>query len=47
LRTPDPAQIEAFQLYLLSRDIVAVRRASKGQDISAACGQLKAKLEKS
>jgi 23S rRNA (adenine2503-C2)-methyltransferase len=45
-RTPEPAQIEAFQLYLLSRDIVAVRRASKGLDISAACGQLKAQLEK-
>jgi 23S rRNA (adenine2503-C2)-methyltransferase len=45
-RTPDPAQIEAFQLYLLSRDIVAVRRASKGLDISAACGQLKAQLER-
>lgn len=45
-KTPDPSQIEAFQLYLLSRNIVAVRRASKGQDISAACGQLKAQLEK-
>jgi len=45
-RSPDPARIEAFQTYLLSRNIVAIRRASKGQDISAACGQLKGKLER-
>ncbi|EAT16228.1 23S rRNA (adenine(2503)-C(2))-methyltransferase RlmN [Desulfuromonas acetoxidans] len=45
-RCPDQATIEAFQTYLLNRDIVAIRRASKGQDISAACGQLKGKLEK-
>lgn len=44
-RAPDGATIEAFQRYLLNRDIVAIRRASKGQDISAACGQLKGKLE--
>nr|WP_320115613.1 23S rRNA (adenine(2503)-C(2))-methyltransferase RlmN [uncultured Desulfuromonas sp.] len=43
---PDEATIEAFQTYLLNRDIIAIRRASKGQDISAACGQLKGKLEK-
>jgi 23S rRNA (adenine2503-C2)-methyltransferase len=43
---PRPESIEAFQTYLLSRDIVAIRRASKGQDISAACGQLKGKLER-
>ncbi|PLY00037.1 MAG: 23S rRNA (adenine(2503)-C(2))-methyltransferase RlmN [Desulfuromonas sp.] len=45
-REPLPEQIEAFQTYLLDRNIVAIRRASKGQDISAACGQLKGKLEK-
>jgi len=44
-RAPEPAAMEAFQTYLLNRDIVAIRRASKGQDISAACGQLKGKLE--
>lgn len=43
---PTEANVEAFQTYLLNRDIVAIRRASKGQDISAACGQLKGKLEK-
>lgn len=45
-RAPDRAAIEAFQTYLLDRSIVAIRRASKGQDISAACGQLKGKLER-
>lgn len=46
LKSPDVKSIEPFQRYLLDRNIVAVRRASKGQDISAACGQLKGKLEK-
>lgn len=45
-RAPLPESIEAFQTYLLDRNIVAIRRSSKGQDISAACGQLKGKLEK-
>lgn len=45
LKRPTEAAVEEFQRYLLDRQIVAIRRASKGQDISAACGQLKAKLE--
>jgi 23S rRNA (adenine2503-C2)-methyltransferase len=45
-RCPDEKTISAFQTYLLNHDVVAIRRASKGQDISAACGQLKGKLEK-
>ncbi len=45
-RAPLPADVEAFQTYLLNRSIVTIRRASKGQDISAACGQLKGKLER-
>lgn len=44
-RSPDEQSIRSFQSYLLDRDIVAIRRAGKGQDISAACGQLKGKLE--
>jgi 23S rRNA (adenine2503-C2)-methyltransferase len=44
-RSPVETDIEAFQRHLLNRNIVAIRRASKGQDISAACGQLKGKLE--
>jgi 23S rRNA (adenine2503-C2)-methyltransferase len=45
-RSPAEENINAFQSYLLQRNIVAIRRASKGQDISAACGQLKGKLER-
>jgi 23S rRNA (adenine2503-C2)-methyltransferase len=44
-QAPDEAVIETFQRQLLNRGIVAVRRAGKGQDISAACGQLKGRLE--
>lgn len=42
---PTEESIKAFQSYLLQRDIVATLRASKGQDISAACGQLKGQVE--
>lgn len=45
-RTPPEERIETFQTYLLNRNLVAIRRAGKGQDISAACGQLKGKLER-
>jgi 23S rRNA (adenine2503-C2)-methyltransferase len=44
-RAPAAAAVEAFQRLLLERDIVAIRRTSKGHDISAACGQLKGQLE--
>ena len=44
-KAPEDLDIRAFQSYLLDRQIVAIRRAGKGQDISAACGQLKGKLE--
>lgn len=44
-RSPLPEQIDLFQKYLLDRNIVTIRRASKGQDISAACGQLKGQLD--
>ncbi len=44
-KAPTAESIKTFQSYLLQRDIVATLRASKGQDISAACGQLKGKLE--
>ena len=44
-KCPPEESINAFQSFLLQRNIVAIRRASKGQDISAACGQLKGKLE--
>jgi 23S rRNA (adenine2503-C2)-methyltransferase len=44
-KRPAEETIETFQRYLLDRQIVAIRRASKGLDISAACGQLKGKLD--
>jgi len=44
-QAPDEQTMRAFQTYLLDRQIVAVRRAGKGLDISAACGQLKGKLD--
>lgn len=45
-KCPDEETITAFQTYLMNRQIITMRRASKGQDISAACGQLKGKLDK-
>lgn len=44
-RSPEPATVEAFQTLLLNKGLVAVRRASKGRDIAAACGQLKGQLD--
>lgn len=44
-RAPQERDVETFQRLLLDRGLVAIRRASKGQDISAACGQLKGRLE--
>lgn len=44
-KSPQSGAVEEFQRYLLDHDIVAIRRASKGQDISAACGQLKGRLD--
>ena len=41
LRTSSEERMEVFQTYLLNHGLVAVRRASRGRDISAACGQLK------
>jgi len=42
---PDPEQVERFKRYLLDKNFVAVTRKSKGDDILAACGQLKAENE--
>jgi 23S rRNA (adenine2503-C2)-methyltransferase len=43
-KAPAEESVSRFQGYLLDHGMVAMRRASKGQDISAACGQLKGKL---
>ena len=39
---PEPEAVLAFESYLRSKHITAIVRKSKGQDINAACGQLKA-----
>jgi 23S rRNA (adenine2503-C2)-methyltransferase len=41
-RSPDESTISAFQRVLLDKNFTAVIRRSKGRDISAACGQLRA-----
>jgi len=38
---PAPAAVEAFQGHLLEKNFTAVIRRSRGQDILAACGQLR------
>ncbi len=40
-----PESIRTFQRYLMDRDIPAPVRYSRGQDVSAACGQLAAKKQ--
>jgi 23S rRNA (adenine2503-C2)-methyltransferase len=40
---PDEAVIHQFQDILLNQNYTVIIRRSKGQDISAACGQLRAK----
>ena len=39
---PYEESVLAFEHYLWKRKITAILRKSKGQDIKAACGQLKA-----
>ena len=45
-RAPTRAAIDAFHKYLIDRHVTVITRDSRGGDISAACGQLKGKLEK-
>lgn len=44
-KSPDETQVKRFQQYLLDRGLVATLRGSKGQGISAACGQLATSVE--
>ena len=44
---PDDASIRTFQKYLADRSIAAPVRYSKGLEVSAACGQLAAKVQES
>lgn len=41
-KAPTPDALRAFESYLRSKHITAIVRKSKGQDINAACGQLRA-----
>jgi 23S rRNA (adenine2503-C2)-methyltransferase len=45
-RKPTQAAIDVFHKYLLDKHFTVITRSSRGTDISAACGQLKGKLEK-
>lgn len=45
-RSPEQRAIDQFHGYLLEKNLTVITRASRGADISAACGQLRAKLEK-
>ncbi len=44
-RRPDPEAVEAFRSHLLRKNFTATLRRSRGEDILAACGQLKAQEE--
>lgn len=43
--SPDQESIDRFHSYLLAKHFTVITRSSRGADISAACGQLKGKLE--
>ncbi|QOX80571.1 23S rRNA (adenine(2503)-C(2))-methyltransferase RlmN [Trichlorobacter lovleyi] len=45
-RPPTRAALDAFHKYLLDRHFTVITRDSRGSDISAACGQLKGKLDR-
>lgn len=45
-KSPKQSTIDVFHKYLLDRNITVITRTSRGDDISAACGQLKGRLEK-
>ena len=44
-KQPDEATINRFQKVLHKNDFISIIRHSRGEDISAACGQLRAKLK--
>lgn len=46
LRKSEQESIDHFHLYLLDKHITVITRASRGSDISAACGQLRGRMEK-
>jgi 23S rRNA (adenine2503-C2)-methyltransferase len=44
-KPPTRAALDVFHRYLLDRHFTVITRDSRGSDISAACGQLKGKLD--
>ena len=46
-RKPTQEAIDRFHKFLLDKHFTVITRASRGSDISAACGQLKGRLDKS
>lgn len=44
-RSPSPERVEAFQELLKSKSLTTTLRKSKGSDIAAACGQLRAETD--
>lgn len=45
-RSPTRAAVDAFHKYLIDRHVTVITRDSRGSDISAACGQLKGRLDR-
>jgi 23S rRNA (adenine2503-C2)-methyltransferase len=45
-RKPEQQAIDAIHSYLLAKHFTVITRSSRGTDISAACGQLKGRLDK-
>lgn len=45
-KSPTRGAIDAFHKYLVDRNVTVITRDSRGGDISAACGQLKGRMEK-
>ncbi len=46
-KAPTRQAIDQFHSYLLDRHVTVITRESRGSDISAACGQLKGRLDRS
>lgn len=45
LQTPTQESIDRFHKFLLDKHVTVITRSSRGSDISAACGQLKGRLD--
>jgi 23S rRNA (adenine2503-C2)-methyltransferase len=45
-KAPTQESVDKLHKFLLDRNFTVITRSSRGSDISAACGQLKGKLDK-